>query len=181
MIGVSVALIAAVLLLFVILMWARATLAERERPSPLDGSLHQEDEVLERCPPEFVSKIFTRKDLEYVSELGSRRLEKFFRRERKAVALFWVQQTSAYIRGIKREHVEASRRSRDLEFATEARILLRYAGLQFICGVLFVSIELAGPHGLRGLALRADELAQRIHEAQLAFHAANEGEGIGGV
>jgi hypothetical protein len=33
-----------------------------------------------------------------------------------------------------------------------------------ICAVLFLLIGLAGPHRLRGMALRADKLTQRIGE-----------------
>jgi hypothetical protein len=179
--GISIAVLAAVLLFVAIVVWVKSTMAEQGQPFASGASLKREDEVEAGCPAQFVTQIFAKKDLEYVSGLGSPHLEKFFQQERKSVALFWVQQTSAQIRGIMRAHLQASRGSSDLELSTEAGILLRYGGLQLLCGVLFVSIALAGPQGLQGLAARADAWAQRIREAQLGFHAAKETGRIHGV
>jgi hypothetical protein len=179
--GISIAVLAAVLLFVSILVWMKSALSGQERFSATSESLRRDGEFESGCPAEFVTRIFAKKDLEFVSALGSPQLEKFFRQERKAVALFWVQQTSVQIRGIMREHLRASRGSRDLELGTEAGILLRYGGLQFLCGILFVSIELAGTQGLQGLAARADAWAQRIREAQLGFPAAKETGRVHGV
>jgi hypothetical protein len=172
--GISIATLAAVLLFTAIIVWVKSTLADHQQHFASGESLNREDEIASGCPAEFVTQIFARNDLEYVSGLGSAQLKKFFAQERKAVALYWVQQMSAQIRRIMREHLQASRRSRDLELATEAGILLRYAGLKCLCGVLFFTITLAGPQGLQGLAARADAWAQRIREAQLGFQAAKE-------
>jgi hypothetical protein len=172
--GISIATLAAVLLFVAIIVWMKSTLADHQQPFASGESLNREDEIASGCPAEFVAQIFARNDLEYVSGLGSAQLKKFFAQERKAVALYWVQQMSAQIRRIMREHLQASRRSRDLELATEAGILLRYAGLKCLCGVLFFTITLAGPQGLQGLAARAAAWAQRIREAQLGFQAAKE-------
>ena len=172
--GISIASLAAVLLFAATIVWVKSTLADHQQHFASGESLHREDEILSGCPAEFVTQIFAKKDLEYVSGLGSAQLKRLFAQERKAVALYWVQQTSAQIRRIMRTHLQASGRSRDLELGTEAGILLRYGGLQFLCSVLFVSIALAGPQGLQGLAARADGLAQRIREAQLGFQAAKE-------
>jgi hypothetical protein len=172
--AISIAVSVAIVLFFAMVMWVKSALSAQDRSSATSESLSRDGEFESGCPAKFVAQIFAKEDLEYVSRMGSPRLKKFFEHERKAVALFWVQQTSAQIRAIMREHLQASRRSRDLELATEAGILLRYGRLQFLCGVLFVSIELAGPQGLQGLAARADGLAQRIREAQLGFQSAKE-------
>jgi hypothetical protein len=172
--GISIAVSAAVVLFFAMVMWVKSALSAQDRSFATSESLNREGEFESGCPAEFVTQIFAKKDLEYVSALGSPQLKKFFEQERKSVALFWVQQTSAQIRQIIRTHLRASRGSQDLEFATEAGILLRYGVLQFLCGVLFVSIELAGPQSLQGLAARADAWAQRIREAQLGLQSAKE-------
>jgi hypothetical protein len=179
--GISIAVAAAVLLFLLFVVWVKSALAHEERASAASESLKREGEFASPCPPEFITQIFAKKDLEYVSALGSPQLKRLFAQERKSVALFWVQQISAQIRQIMREHLQASRSSKDLEFATETGILLRYGGLQFLCGVLFVSIELAGPQGLQGLAARADTWARRIRDAQLGFHAAKETGRVHGV
>jgi hypothetical protein len=173
MIGVSGALLVAVPLLgLLLLLWARGVSAARGLYSRSDVPLHEDAAELGPCPPEFVPKIFSRADWEFVSETKSPRLERLFRQERKAVALLWIQQTSAAIQHIMREHAQAARGNDDLEFATEAKLVLQYAQLMFICGILFVVIQSAGPLWLRGLALYADALSQRIAQAQLALRAA---------
>jgi len=179
--GISIAVSAAVVLFFAMLVWVKSALSREDRSSATSGSLRRDAEFESGCPAEFVTQIFAKKDLEFVSGLGSPQLKKFFEQERKSVALFWVRQTSAQIRAIMREHLQASRSSKDLELATEAGILLRYGGLQFLCGVLFISVQLVGLQGLQGLAARADAWAQRIREAQLGFHAAKETGRIHGV
>src|SRR5262249_29368082 len=102
---------------------------------------------------------------EFVSLLRSHGLERLFRRERNAVALFWVQQTSAQVGRIIRQHREASRQSSDLEIATETRIFLQFALLKLICVILVASIGLVGPCRLRGAALYAERLSGHIGRA----------------
>ena len=168
MIGASGALLVAVVLLFVILAWVRANLGQRDALSDVDPSPPQcENADNGVCSPEFVSRIFAREDQEFISRLDSPYVERLFRRERTAVALLWVQQTSAAIRRIMLQHLETSRRSKDLHVATEAKIFAQYAQLRFLCGILFVSIELMGPQKLRGMALYAQELTQQLGHAQL--------------
>lgn len=172
MIGFSAALLVAILLLCLILVWMRANSGLRDESSHQEALLAQESEGLEACPQEFVSRIFEGDDLKFVSGFESPQLQKFFRRERNAVALLWVQQTSTAIRRIMRQHLETSRRSKDLHVATEAKIFAQYAQLRFLCGILFVSIELVGPQKLRGVALYAQELTQQLGHAQLELDAA---------
>jgi len=103
--------------------------------------------------------------------LDSRELARQFRHERDGVALLWVQQTSAAVRRIMRRHVEASRRSQDIEIITEARILLQYAQLRAACALLFVGIGLAGAQDVRGMALYTSGLTQRIGQVLREFDA----------
>src|SRR5205807_2029959 len=149
-------------LLVLILVWIRADSASRHVPSVLDEWLPDQDGATEICPPEFVSQIFSGQDLAFISRLESPDLKRHFLQERSALALLWVQQTKAAIRRIMRRHLEGSRLSEDIEFATEARIALQYGQLRLICGVLFLLIGLAGPQRLHGIALYVDGLTQRI-------------------
>jgi hypothetical protein len=171
-IGAYGALSVGVLLLFVILVWLRANLAQRDDLSYHQALLSHECEDLEACPQEFVARIFEGEDLKFISRFDSPQLQMFFRRERNAVALLWVQQTTMHIRRIMQQHLETSRRSKDLHVATEAKIFAQYAQLRFLCGILFVSIELVGPQKLRGMALYAQELTQQLGHAQLELDSA---------
>ena len=173
MIGMTGALLAAAALLLVLIAWARADKAMRDLPSGSGEWLSnlEEDADINVCPPGFVSQIFSSDDRTYVLGLNSKKLERQFRRERNGVALLWVQQTSAAVQRIMRRHVEASRRSQDIEIMTEARILLQYAQLRAACAVLFVGIGLAGAQEVRNMALYTDGLTQRIGGALREFEA----------
>jgi len=180
-IGTSSALAGAVVLLILILVWLRADSKSRHLHSVPDELLSEQGDAVEVCPPEFVSRIFSSRDLAFVSALQSEALKEQFLRERSAVALLWVQETTEAIRGIMRRHLEVSRRSGDIEIGVEVRILLQYAQLRFICGILFLLIGLAGPHRLQGMALRADNLNQRIGTILRDFESGNRAPELDGA
>lgn len=181
MIGTGSALIAAAVLLLLLWIWVRADATSRELRLGLDERLPGGGENAEACPPEFVSRIFSGDDLAFVWRLDSPELKRQFRRERQAVALLWVQQTSAAIRRIMRGHLEASRASQDLEFAVEVRVFLRYAQLRVICGALFLLVGLAGPQRLRGMALYTHRLTQSIGGVLREFEAGARSREISGA
>jgi hypothetical protein len=166
----GVEMVAAVLMLLLLLLGFRGASAARQLRSRPDTALLAAE--ISPCPPEFVSRIFSPADWEFVSQTKSSELREFFRRERKQVALLWIQQTSATIQGIMREHARAARGKADLEFTTEASLIFHYAQLMLVCGVLLIAIRSFGPSWLRGLALYADSLTQRIAQTQLGLQTA---------
>jgi len=171
------ALAGAVVLLLVLLAWVRAQTWSKNSTSAWDAPFQEQGESVEACSPEIVSQIFSAADAEFISGLESPGLENLFRRERTAVALHWVQETSAFISKIMRRHLEASRMSADLEIGVEARILLQYIWLKLNCGLLFVLIGLLGLQRLAGTAWYAERFTQRIGEGLAEFKlAAHLGE-----
>ncbi len=181
MIGTGSALIAAAVLFLLLWIWIRTDASSRELPLAPDEWLPGGGEGAEACPPEFVSRIFSGDDLAFVWRLDSPGLKRQFRRERHAVALLWVQQTSAAVRRIMRRHLEASRASQDLEFAVEVRVFLQYAQLRVICGVLFLLVGLAGPERLRGMALYTHRLTQSIGGVLREFESGARAREISGA
>jgi hypothetical protein len=170
MIGIPTAvLLGTVLLLLLVLLAKRGSAAAREIGLRPDVQMLDDEAGLDSCPSEFVTRIFAPDDWEFVRGTKSTELQRLFRRERKVVALVWVQQTSTAIRRIMREHTEITRQSQDLHFATETKLVLLYAELMFICGMLFVAIQSAGPQRVRGLAVYADTLSQRLAQAEQGF------------
>jgi hypothetical protein len=165
-IGIPTALLLGAVMLLLLLLLARGATAARDLSPRSDAPLLDDEALADLCPPEYVIRIFSPEDCEFVSASKSPELEKLFRRERKLVALAWVHQTSAAIRRIMREHAEATRQSRDLHFATETKLVLVYAELMFLCFLLFLAIQTAGPQRVRGLAVYADTLSQRLARAQ---------------
>jgi len=178
--GLWGALAGAIVLLLVLLAWVRAEASSKDSRSDWDTSLGEQGEDVEACSAEIVSRIFSEEDLKFVSKAKSPSLDRLFRRERTAVALHWVQETSAFISLIMRRHLEASRMRADLEITTEARIFLRYARLKLDCGILFVLIGLLGPQRLAGTALYAEKFLQRIGEGLPEFHLAAQLRGPDG-
>jgi hypothetical protein len=176
MIDLYVVTTVVLLLVLVGLAWKRTRWALSSKTERL-----WQDEALglEACPREFVARIFSEQDREFVAKARSDELDELFERERRGVAVFWVKQTAAGIRRAMREHADASRRSQDLEFATEAKIALRYAELLGICALLLLVIRLAGPLWLHGAAGWAHQLSGRIGLAQKAFKAALDGQTMG--
>lgn len=173
MIGTTGALLAAAALVLLLIAWIRAGKALRDLPIGSEdwASSPGEDVYWSACPPEFVSQIFSNTDLAYVERLNSHELERQFHHERNGVALLWVRQTAVAVQRIMRLHVEASRRSRDIEFMTELRILLQYVQLQTACALMFVGIGLVGAQEVQSIALHAYRLSQRIGQVAREFDA----------
>jgi len=176
MIGIPTALLlGSVLFLLLLLLATRGAAAAREISARSDVPLLEDEADLDPCPPEIATRIFSPVDWEFVTGTKSRELQKLFRRERKLVALVWVQQTSTAIRRIMREHTEATRQSHDLHFATEIKLVAMYAELMLICGMLLLAIQSAGPQRVSGLALYAQTLSQRLAQAQQDFKVVTTG------
>jgi hypothetical protein len=126
----------------------------------------------EACPEVFVSRVFSRGDWEFVHSLRSEGISKLFDRERKKVALLWVQQTSVMIRKAMREHASAARQSENLQFSTEISILAQFLTLIVVCGILSVAIQTVGPLFLAGLARFAQRLSRRVAKVQESLQSA---------
>jgi hypothetical protein len=146
------------MLVLVLLLWRQSARASRDLP--VDSDLLASSDFA--CGPEFVSRIFSREDSGFIESIQAPHLKRFFRRERKFVALLWIRQNSLRIRDILHEHTALTRHSQDLHFLTELGIFARYVQLRILCGFLFVAITLAGPVWVRSSGLRADALFQNF-------------------
>jgi hypothetical protein len=89
-----------------------------------------------------------------------------FEQERKRVALIWVRQTSVMIRKVMRDHAGSARHSKNLEFGTEVKLLAEFLAVLAACGVLAVTIRIAGPLWLGGLAPWTQRLSQEAQKMQ---------------
>lgn len=158
----------ALLLLIIMVATLRLLASRRLQEPPLPRS---EEDITEPCPEEFVSRIFSRDDWEFVRGIKCRSIGRLFSRERKRVALAWVRQTSAMIRRVMRGHAEAARQSKNLEVSVEISILTQYVALMATCAILSLAIQIAGPLWLGGLARIAQRLSLRVAKAQESFQA----------
>jgi hypothetical protein len=116
-------------------------------------------------PAELAVRIFSPRDSEFIDLTRSPRLQRLYLAERRRVASHWVRQTSREVSRIMRQHRLSSRHSTNLNVAAEARLFFQYVELRLVCGMLFLSIELFGPHALASLATQAGMLYQRIGQS----------------
>jgi hypothetical protein len=129
----------------------------------------RELDAMEPCPEEFVSRIFSPADREFVRGLKAGSIERLFEQERKRVAMVWVRQTSSIIRKVMREHAQAARQSENLEFSTEINILAQFLALMAVCGTLSMAVQITGPLWLGGLAHYAQRLSRQLTKLQESF------------
>ncbi|HUL17280.1 MAG TPA: hypothetical protein VLV88_14880 [Terriglobales bacterium] len=124
------------------------------------------------CPSEIVHRIFSRQDRKFIREFDSPRLRRLYSKERKQIARDWIRMTSRGIRKIMRDHLRATRASRNLELSGELFLLGRYVQLRCLCGLLALSSLLVGPGVLQEIALYACNLSYRMKSAHQRVDAA---------
>jgi hypothetical protein len=159
----------AALLLLLLVVATKGWLASRNLSEP--ALARNEEDITEPCPEEFVSRIFSHADWDFVRGLRAGNIERLFQRERRCVALAWIRQTSAMIRRVMRWHVEAARQSKNLEVSVEIRIFAQYLVLVAVCRILSIAIQIAGPLWIGGLAHFAQRLSLRVTKLQESFQA----------
>jgi hypothetical protein len=166
MIGFAGLISGAVLLLLLLAVLIKGWLASRS----LESSADIED-VTEPCPEEFITRVFSSSDWDFVRGVKSPIIKDLFQRERKKVALVWIRQTSKGIRQVLRQHTTAARQSQNLEPLTEFKIVSQFLALIAACSVLSLCVHVAGPLSAGWLARFAQRLAVRVRLLQESFQA----------
>jgi hypothetical protein len=158
--------IAVVLFLFLLLLFATSgksltdqNFLEEKNEFPIRGAKTPR-------PPDFVQRLFSREDWEFVASLRSDPLLRIFKKERKAVGLQWVRGIAAEISRAMQEHTRAARRSADLRVAGELQLFYRFAGLRILCGLLVILIGFVDLPTLLNVATRASKLSEDFLKAQ---------------
>jgi len=123
------------------------------------------------------TQLFGSEDWDYVQGLNSKRLRRRFLKERKALALTWVEAARSEARALMRVHRTASSTSPHLNLLAELRIAYIYVGFLFYCAVLETVIRIRGPVALQNFVALADARSVRLYEivAQV-FPLAQRGE-----
>lgn len=123
-------------------------------------------------PPELVGRIFAKDDLEYVTSVAPEGIREMFVRERKSVALSWLNQVRKQIVSLRRFHLGAARFYSRLSFRAELTLALDFAALSFACRVLQVLMYLRGPYvapRMIGITMVTAARVCEISEKSLAF------------
>lgn len=148
-------LLAACIILLILVLHTRGEHGHQTGSAKGRGTFaHQNPAESVPCP-QLVRQIFSPEDCDFISKLHSQHLNRIYKRERRAVALFWVQQVSRDATRIMREHRLASRRAERLQPSMESILILHYVDLQLTCGCLMFLISVFGAHPFANLARHA--------------------------
>jgi hypothetical protein len=115
----------------------------------------------ELLAPDVTARVFARCDLDYVRSQGPK-VEAFFLRERKRIALIWVGRVREQVVFLKRLHVGSARYYAQLSVKTELALALDFAMLGIGCRALQVAFFVAGPYAAPGMAKAVTESAARV-------------------
>ncbi|MBZ5695057.1 MAG: hypothetical protein LAN36_06830 [Acidobacteriia bacterium] len=123
-------------------------------------------------PPELVGRIFSRADLDYVVSEVPESVRALFMKERKKIALSWVNQVRRQILCLRRFYVGSARSYARLSLKTEIELALDFAALLFACRALQVVLYVRGPFAVPSMVESTAAVAARVcevSEESLAF------------
>jgi hypothetical protein len=116
----------------------------------------------ELLAPDITARIFTKHDLDFVRSLSVPRIEKFFLRDRKKVALIWVGRVHERICLLRRLHLGSARYYARLSVKTELELAFDFAMLLVSCRALQLTFVVGGPYAAPGMVRAVTEVAARV-------------------
>jgi hypothetical protein len=123
-------------------------------------------------PSGLVGRIFAKEDFEYVVSHSPQHVQELFCKERKKIALAWVDQVQSQIVSLKRFHLGAARFYAKLNFKTEMALAVDFAALLLACRALRIFLYVRGAYGAPRMVQTTAAAAARlcnISEQTLAF------------
>lgn len=123
-------------------------------------------------PPELVERIFARADLDYIASVAIQPIQKEFLRERRTIALAWVDRVRTQILRLKEFHFRRSRFYSRLSIATEIGLAASFTFLLLQCRALQLAVLLGGSNAAPRMVERTAAAAARlcaVSEKSLAF------------
>jgi hypothetical protein len=165
MVGLILSILVAVGLLATLFLMAR-----RRRPSTAVGSgqvvtdargalLRLQTGLL---PQAFVSRLFDRADLEYVTANAPREVQERFLAERKRIALGWVGRVREEILELKRFHLGQARLHAKMGLRSEMSLMFDFWSLLATCRVLEATLNLRGPYAAPGIVQGTMTAAEKL-------------------
>jgi hypothetical protein len=96
-------------------------------------------------PPELIERIFAREDLEFVESSTPAHIREYFLKERKQIALIWINQVRSQIVSLRRFYLGRSRFYAHISVATEISMALNFITLLSECRMVQFLVYLRGP------------------------------------
>ena len=115
-------------------------------------------------PPEMVSRIFAKEDLDYVSSCSSEEVRRMFISERGRIALSWVRYLRQNILSLRQFHLKTARLYSRLSFRAEVSLAVDFANLLFACRVLEIILWMRGPYGAPRMVRATTAWAAKVCE-----------------
>lgn len=165
-------LVGALLLLSVLLFARRSSGAEGAGEILVEAQ--QALKTLQRglLSAAIVSRIFGADDLEYVRRNAPQNIQELFARERRRIALDWLQHVRLQVFRLQRFHRETARFYSELNMRTELELALNFLALALACRALQMALFLRGPYPAPRIVESATAIAAKIctiSEKSLAF------------
>jgi hypothetical protein len=154
-------------------------LARRHNP-PVEGSAQKLVEArqtldmvqLGLLPRDLVERIFATRDLEYVTRVAPPEIQRAFLRERKRIAIAWVERLRSSFVKLMRLHRTQARVYPHLSLRKEIGLGLNFVAILGTCTALQVVFRVRGPYAAPRMLETATAAAARvcmISEESLAF------------
>lgn len=157
--GLGFTLMAVLLLLFV-----QHRNAERVSNDLLGANLEIASCFAETPPRELTDRVFGPEDWKFVESQSSERNKYVFLRQRRDLALAWMEVLRRSTKQIMGVHRAAARTSPQLEPLVELRVTLSYLAFLLLWQFLALAIWIRGPVGLRNLTRNVDRLSRELRD-----------------
>jgi len=163
-----------------IALFALLYVLARRNHTPVEGSSHQFVEArgslqtLQQglLPQELITRIFDRRDLEYITGNAPPEIRALFLAERKRISIEWVRRVRLEILHLMHFHRAHSRFHSQISLPTEMRLALNFSGLLLACRALETIFRFRGPYAAPRMVNATASAAARLcmaSEKSLAF------------
>lgn len=116
-------------------------------------------------PPDLIARIFAREDLEFIERSTTQDIQKYFYRERRQIALIWVNRLRDQVESLRRFYVGRSRYYARMDGGTEISMAWNFAVLLSACRLLQLLLFLRGPLAAPRMVGATIAMAGRICES----------------
>jgi hypothetical protein len=113
-------------------------------------------------PPAFVSRLYDRRDLDFVMACTPREVQQRFLAERKRIAIAWVGRVREEIIELRSFHLGQSRLQANIGVRSELALAFDFASLLMACRILELALRIRGPYGVPGIVRRTIGAADRL-------------------
>jgi hypothetical protein len=106
--------------------------------------------------------VFSEQDWNFIRGEKSAHLNRLFVEERRAMGMYWLHESAARLRAVRKNHLRESRASENLNLAAEGKLLFLFLYLSLLCHALLLLVRLTHPAAPRTLVTHFQSTANRL-------------------